>query len=132
MIYFIKTKQMSSGLVCFIIKIDAKVAKIENKDKKQYVESELNRRIIKLSYEIREGIGASSEADLRSFLRDKLFVHYVDMNIIETFITNVKNQCVKYAEDITEVGLDVLYEYKNHSWKDEDEDERKRRWKNAI
>ena len=126
MIYFIKTKQNSAGLVCFIIKIDAAAAKIENRDKKQYIESGLNIRIIRLSYEIREGLGAKSEDDLRDFLRNELFTHYVDMNIIENFITNVKNQCVKYANDITEIGLDVLYEYENHPWKDEDEEERKR------
>ena len=65
----------------FIIRIDAAAAKIKDRDGKVYVESELDRRIIKLSYEIREGIGASSESELRSFLRDELFPHYVDMNI---------------------------------------------------
>ena len=126
MIYFVKTKQNSVGLVCFIIKIDAGAAKIENKDKKLYVESQLHTRIVRLSYEIREGIGAKSEEELRRFLREELFSHYLDMNIIERFITNLKNQCIKYASDITDVGLDILFEYENHPWKDEDEEERKR------
>lgn len=128
MIYFLRAKVLESGLVNFIIKIDAAAADIKNRDKKLFVESELDRKIWKLAYEIREGIGAESESDLRKFIRDELFVHFVDMSVVEKFVTNVKNQSLKYANDIAKIGLDILYEYENHPWKDEDED-RKKRWK---
>jgi len=113
MIYFVRAKTLASGRVNFTIKIDAAAAKIKDNNKKQYVESEISIRINRLAYEIREGIGAVSEASLRRFIRDELFVHYVDMYIIENFITNIKEQSIKYADDIAETGLDVLYEYEN-------------------
>lgn len=112
-----------SGQVYFTVRIDADAAKIRDKDEKQYVESTLGLKMVELANAIKEDDDyreREKEEDLSFYLRKDLFHHLVDLKVIETFIDNFEDKVVEFMKDIKKIGFEILFEYRNHPWQEED------------
>lgn len=112
-----------SGQVYFTVRIDADAAKIRDKDEKQYVESTLGSKMVELANAIKEDDDyreREKEEDLSFYLRKELFYHLVDLKVIETFIDNFEDKVVEFMKDIKKIGFEILFEYRNHPWQEED------------
>lgn len=116
--------------VYFTVQIDATAANIRNKDEKGYVESTLGSKMVALAYVIKKGYNSrEKEDDLSYYLRKELFYNFVNLKVIAIFIDNFKDKVNKFMEDIKKIGFEILFEYRNHPWEKEDEEEKKRWWK---
>ena len=117
----------NSDQIYFVTLIDASMAKIKDRDTKIYVESELNMRFRKHVFALMMGEDSKkTEEDIRVYLSEELFDRFVNFNIIENFIRDFNDGVNKFFDDIEKYGSVFEFEYKNHSWEKEDEDERKR------
>ena len=116
-----------SDQIFFTILIDAAVAEIKNRDVKIYVESELNMRFRKHVFTIMTG-GDSKETEeaIRVYLAEDLFNRFVNFKIIDNFIRDFNDGINKFFDDIEKHGSVFEFEYKNHSWEEEDDEERKK------
>lgn len=127
MIKLVRAEVSSGDQVYFTVRIDADIAKIRNRDEKNYVESQLGLKMIGLAHVIKGGQDhRDKEEALSYYLRKELFDQLIDLKVINTFIKDFKNKVVGFMEDIKKIGFDIVFEYKNHPWEKEDEDNKKR------
>jgi len=112
MIKLSNVETSDSGQLWMVTHIDAKAADIHVRRDAATAENELSKRLVALSNAVNSSRDTDMiEQDMREYMREVLFRHYVDVLSINDYIYDARQAFIQYKQNVILAGFNMMYKY---------------------
>lgn len=108
MIRVMKSFRRDDMLFTISTYINSKMAGIKTDGEKTVIERDLKNRIMAIE---KDGFNEFNILELKNYLTDKLFKHFIDVKAIDNYVDNVVGLIVQATKSIDHKGLVLLFYY---------------------